>query len=74
VFPTDPTILIAAAGPWIEAALVIFLVVFLIVVLAVVLARPDRFTKASRIPLDDDAVIEPRRPARTEPQERSHVQ
>jgi hypothetical protein len=73
VHPTDLPILVADAGPWIEVALVIFLAVFLIVVLAVVLAKPDRFTKASRIPLDDEAVIEPRRPARPEPQERSHV-
>ena len=48
------------ALPWIEIALVIFFVVFLAIVIWVIIARPGRFRKAARIPLEDDRVVTPR--------------
>jgi len=51
---------------WIEIALVIFFVVFLAIVIWVILARPGRFRKAARIPLEDDRVVTPRESADSE--------
>jgi cbb3-type cytochrome oxidase subunit 3 len=46
---------------WIETALILFVIVFLAIVARTLLARRGRFDAASRIPLEDDRIMTPRR-------------
>lgn len=51
----------ATGTGWFEIALLIFMVVFLAIVVWVLLTRGEYFRKASRIPLEDDKVVTPRK-------------